>query len=204
MKKLALVLALILALAVMLVSCAKDEAEAPENNEEVVENTETPEDIETPDAPEVEAPATSAILSAEELQAAIDKIYEKYPLPFMVGSIPAEMINADSYSYYTGLADDSKVNAIVVSESMIGAQAYSLVLLSVKEGEDANAVATEMINGIDQRKWMCVEADLIRTVVSGNTVMLVMIDSSMEIGIDPFVDAFVEAVGEVTFEATKN
>lgn len=197
MKKLALVLALILALAVMLVSCAKDDAELPENNEEVVENNETPE---TPDVPE----ASSAVLSAEELQAAVDKIYEKYPLPFMVGSIPAEMINADSYNYYTGLADDSKVNALVVSESMIGSQAYSLVLLSVKEGEDATAVATEMINGINQRKWMCVEADLIRTVASGNTVMLVMIDSSMEIGIDGFVDAFVEAVGEVTFEAAKN
>ena len=57
MKKLTLVLALILALAVMLVSCAKDETKAPENNEEVVENNnETPE--ETPDAPE----ASGAVL----------------------------------------------------------------------------------------------------------------------------------------------
>lgn len=201
MKKLALVLALILALAVMLVSCKNDVEEAPENNEEVVENNnETPE--ETPDAPE----ASGAVLSAEELQAAIDKIYEKYPLPFMVGSFPDEMVyaDADSYKFYTGLADSSKINATIVSESMIGSQAYSLVLVSVKEGEDVEAIATEMINGIDQRKWMCVEADLIRTVASGNTVMLIMIDSQMQIGIDGFVDAFVEAVGEVTFEATKN
>lgn len=190
MKKIALLLALVLALTTLLAACSPKEEtpEAPENNEEKVETPETP----------------VSPLTAEELQSAVDGIYEKYPLPFMAGTIPAEMINADSYTYYTGLADDSKVNAVIVSESMIGAQAYSLVLLSVKEGEDATAVATEMINGIDQRKWMCVEADLIRTVVSGNTVMLVMIDSSMEIGIDGFVDAFTEVVGEVTFEAKKN
>ncbi len=187
MKKIALLLALLLALTTLLASCSPKE-ETPENNEEVVENNDAP----------------KAPLTAEELQAAVDAIYEKYPLPFMTGTIPAEMINADSYSYYTGLLDDSRVNALIVSESMIGAQAYSLVLLSVKEGEDATAVATDMINGIDQRKWMCVEADLIRTVVSGNTVMLVMIDSSMEIGIDGFVDAFTEVVGEITFEAKKN
>ncbi len=191
MKKIALLLALVLALTTLLASCSPKE-EAPENNnEEVVENNDTPD---TPVAP----------LTAEELQAAVDAIYEKYPLPFMIGTIPAEMINADSYSYYTGLADDSKVNAVIVSESMMGSQAYSLVLLSVKDGEDATAVATDMINGIDQRKWVCVEADLIRTVVSGNTVMLIMIDSSMEIGIDGFVDAFTEVVGEITFEAKKN
>ena len=194
MKKLALVLALVLALTAIFVGCAADEKENEDNkeNNEVVEN-------ETPETPDT----TAKILSAEELQTAVDEIYAKYPLPFMVGTIPAEMINADSYTYYTGLADDSKVNAVIVSESMIGAQAYSLVMLSVKEGEDVEAVANEMINGIDQRKWMCVEADLIRTVASGNTVMLVMIDSQMEIGIDGFVDAFTEVVGEITFEATK-
>lgn len=190
MKKLALVLALALALTAIFVGCTADEKE----NEVVEENNEVVE----------QKPEESAkILSAEELQTAVDEIYAKYPVPFMAGTIPAEMITADSYTYYTGLADDSKVNALIVSESMIGAQAYSLVMLSVKEGEDVEAVANEMINGIDQRKWMCVEADLIRTVASGNTVMLVMIDSSMEIGIDGFVDAFAEVVGQVTFEATK-
>lgn len=187
MKKLALVLALILALSTMLIGCTSSEEE---NNEVVENNNET-------------VTETVTVLSAEELQTAVDAIYEKYPVPFMAGTIPAEMITADSYAYYTGLADDSKVNAVIVSESMIGSQAYSLVLLSVKEGEDAEAVANEMINGIDQRKWMCVEADLIRTVASGNTVMLIMIDSEMQIGIDGFVDAFEEAVGSVDFEATK-
>lgn len=202
MKKIIILLAALLAVSVLLVSCAKDETVTPneqeqtENNETVTPNEpETPVEDETPVEPE--APAASG------LQAVVDAIYEKYPVPFMAGTIPAEMINADSYAYYTGLADDSQVAEVLVSESMIGAQAYSLVLVNVKEGEDVNAVADAMLGGIDQRKWMCVEADLIRTVTHGNTVMLIMIDSSMEIAIDGFVTAFEEVVGAVEYEAVK-
>lgn len=195
MKKLILALALVLAFTLVFTSCTTKDEVSDDNKENVENNIENVEDV----------PAeTSKVLSAEELEAAVNAIYEKHPMPFMTGSIPAEMINADSFKYYTGLDNNEGVNAVVVSESMMGSQAYSLVLLSVEEGNDAEAIATSMINGIDQRKWMCVEADLIRTVVSGNTVMLVMIDSSMDIAIDPFVDAFTEVVGEVTFEAKKN
>lgn len=205
MKKLIVILAALLAASVLLVSCAKDETVSP-NNQEVENNQETvtPDELpsENPVEPD-ETPVDPEAPTVSGLQATVDAIYEKYPVPFMAGTIPAEMINADSYAYYTGMADDSKVSEVLVSESMIGAQAYSLVLVTVKDGEDVNAVADSMINGIDQRKWMCVEADLIRTVTHGNTVMLVMIDSSMDIGIDGFVTAFEEVVGTVEYEATK-
>ena len=188
MKKIILALALVLAFTLVFASCSNEEV--ADDNKENVENV-----------PE-ETPAK--ILTAEELEAAVNAIYEKHPMPFMVGSLPAEMLNADSYLYYTGPENDEAINAVVVSESMMGSQAYSLVLASVKEGNDVEAVATAMMNGINQAKWVCVEADLIRTVVSGNTMRLVMIDSEMQIEIDPFVDAFAEVVGEVTFEAKKN
>lgn len=221
MKKLTVILAGLLAASVLLVSCASDEKtdnkadkeKAPVSSagnmiegtpneivpEEIVTPGEivTPDDIVTPDEIVPDAPAASG------LQTVVDSIYEKYPLPFMVGTIPAEMITEDSYTYYTGLADVSAIDELLVSESMIGSQAYSLVLAEVKDGQDVNAVADAMINGIDQRKWMCVEADLIRTVTHGNTVMLVMIDSAMEIPVDGFVTAFEEVVGAVEYEATK-
>ncbi len=195
MKKLILALALVLAFTLVFTACTTKD-DVAEDNKENVENNQNGED-----APVEES---VKVLTTEELEAAVNAIYEKHPMPFMTGNIPAEMINADSYQYYTGLEDNEGISSVVVSESMMGSQAYSLVLVSVAEGNDPDAVATLMMNGIDQRKWMCVEADLIRTVASGNTVMLVMIDSSMEIAIDPFVDAFAEVVGEVTFEAKKN
>lgn len=193
MKKLILALALILTFTLVFTSCAKNDV--IEENNEIVDNNEAVDNKE---------PSTTAPLTLEELENVVASIYEKHPMPFMTGFIPAEMITADSFSYYTGLENGDALSAVLVSESMMGSQAYSLVLVSVREGEDAEAVATAMINGIDQRKWMCVEADLIRTVVSGNTVMLVMIDSEMGIAIDPFVNAFTEAVGDITFEAKKN
>lgn len=189
MKKLTLILAALLVATALLVSCSSKD------------NTET---NVTPDEPIENVEQTVTLYTAEELQTIVDGIYEKHPVPFMAGTIPAELVNADSYTYYTGLTDDSKIHSLLVSESMMGAQAYSLVLASVKEGEDVKAVADAMINGIDQRKWVCVEADLIRTVTSGNTVMLVMINSEMGIEIDGFVTAFEELVGAVEYEAQKN
>ncbi|MBE6650192.1 MAG: hypothetical protein E7613_02645 [Ruminococcaceae bacterium] len=218
MKKLIILIAALLAVSVLLVSCSKEEETGTASpNAPVADKTPESTDPETPAEPEVtdpetpaepevtdpEAPVEPEAPAVSGLQATVDAIYEKYPVPFMAGTIPAEMINADSYAYYTGMADDSKVADLLVSESMIGAQAYSLVLVTVKDGEDVNAVADAMINGIDQRKWMCVEADLIKVVTHGNTVMLVMIDSSMEIPVDGFVTAFEEVVGAVEYEAKK-
>lgn len=199
MKKLIIILAALLAASVLLVSCAKDETVSP-NNQDVVENQETVTPDEIPETPvEDETPVEPEVPAASGLQATVDAIYEKYPVPFMAGTIPAEMITADSYAYYTGMADDSKVADLLVSESMIGAQAYSLVLVTVKDGEDVNAVADSMINGIDQRKWMCVEADDI--IVSGkdNTVMLIMIDSEYKesISVDEVNEAFKTVCGGV-------
>ena len=38
---------------------------------------------------------------------------------------------------YTGLSSNENIDAVVVSEPMIGSQAYSLVLVKVKDGQDA-------------------------------------------------------------------
>ena len=217
MKKLIILIAALLAVSVLLVSCSKEEDKGTASpNNATVENQETvtpsepevtepevtePEvtepEVTEPEVTEPEAPAATG------LQATVDAIYEKSPVPFMAGTIPAEMVAGEMFAYYTGMADDSKVSEVLVSESMMGAQAYSLVLATVKDGEDVKAVADAMINGIDQRKWICVEADLIRTVAHGNTVMLIMIDSQMEIPVDGFVTAFEEVVGAVEYEAVK-
>jgi len=60
---------------------------------------------------------------------------------------------------------------------MMGAQAYSLVVVKVKDAADAETVAKEMMNGIDQRKWICVEADDLRVAAAGDTAVLMMVSS---------------------------
>ena len=84
---------------------------------------------------------------------------------------------------------------------MIGAQPYSLVLARVSEGADMEAIKNAMFNGINTRKWICVEADQLRVVSSGDVIMLVMVGSDFVPGLaDKMVDAFAANVGELSGE----
>lgn len=207
MKKLFLILAAIVMSCSLLISCASDKPEEElENNNVVIETPETPdEEVETPDETPVETPDETPV-EGSVLEGYVASIIEKSPVQFMGGIVPFDLAN-DEYNmitYYTGLADASAVEDIAIYESMIGSQAFSLVLVDVKDDAVASDVATQMHNGIDTRKWMCVGADQIRTVVSGDTVMLIMLDTQLELNVDNFVNAFIEVVGEVEFEAQNN
>lgn len=127
----------------------------------------------------------------------IEKIYEtKLPeIPLMTTEV--DIANADVLKSFTGLSSADKVSAVAASEAAIGSQAYSLVLARLKDAADAEAVATEMKNGIDQRKWICVEADDMRVVAYGDVVMLIMVSSELsEVATaDQMVDAFTQTCG---------
>ncbi len=108
----------------------------------------------------------------------IDKIYAKFP----VEELPLTTIEVDindefAFNRYTGLSSPDKVSAVAASESMMGAQAYSLVVVKVKDAKDAKDVAKEMKNGIDPRKWVCVEADDLKVAAAGDVVVLMMVSS---------------------------
>jgi hypothetical protein len=89
------------------------------------------------------------------------------------------------------------VKEAVVSEAMIGSQAYSLVLARVNNVSDAEAVAKDMLNGIDQRKWICVMADDLQIVTYNDLIMLVMVDSNLKDAVtsQQVADAFKEMCG---------
>lgn len=108
----------------------------------------------------------------------IDKIYAKFP----VEELPLTTIEVDindefAFNRYTGLSSPDKVSAVAASESMMGAQAYSLVVVKVKDAKDAKDIANEMKNGIDPRKWVCVEADDLKVAAAGDVVVLMMVSS---------------------------
>ena len=60
---------------------------------------------------------------------------------------------------------------------MIGSIPYSLVLVKVKNASDASDIASQMKSGINQRKWVCVEADDLAVTYSGDVVLLFMVGS---------------------------
>lgn len=109
----------------------------------------------------------------------IDEIYENKDPGLMVATMDVTISDSNSLKSYTGLDSADKISEACVSETMIGAQAYSLVLARVKDSADAEDVANAMKSGIDRRKWICVEADDLRVAACGDVVMLIMVSSQL-------------------------
>lgn len=138
-----------------------------------------------------------------DLTSIIEEIYESIDFDLPVGNMAVDLSNSEIVKFNMGLDDGSKVKEAVMSEAMIGSQAYSLVLARVNDGENVEDLAKAMLNGIDQRKWICVEADDLQVVTYGDAVLLVMIDSNLDevATSDKIVDAFSEICGG-DFDAT--
>ena len=154
-----------------------------------------------------ESGSTSGEASAAGTPAEIiDKIYANHKaIEMPLGTMEVDLTDPDALKMFTGLGSADKISAAAVSESMMGAQAYSLVVVKVKDAKDADAVATEMMNGIDQRKWICVEADDLRVSAAGDTVVLIMVGSAHADAATAasITDAFSAAAGGLDLNKSK-
>ena len=127
----------------------------------------------------------------------IDAIYAEKTVDLNLMTIDIALDDADAVRYNLGLEDASKLEAAAVSEPMMGSQAYSLAVVRVKDAADAAATAQAMADGIDQRKWICVEADTLRVMTKGPVVVLFMVDSRLAdtVTIDDIEKAFTTVCG---------
>ena len=128
------------------------------------------------------------------------KVMEIAPVEFMGGIIPVDLTDTSedgkwAVSYFTGLSDAAKITDVAVYESMMGSQAFSLVMVRTAEGTDPKAVAEEMKSGIDPRKWIWVGADEIMAAGYSDTVMFIMVDSQLGLKAQSYVDAFTQVAG---------
>lgn len=181
MKKfVSVLLAMMLAVSVF-AGCSGGNAEptVPETAAPTVPETEAPA------VPETEAPTEAPAEPGEEaegLAAIIDKIYEQQPVELAVGTMPVDVTDTSeeglwALKRFTGLDSAEGITEAAVSEAMIGSQAYSMVLVRVADAANAKNVAEAMKGGIDQRKWICVEADDMLVSGYGDVVMLIMVSS---------------------------
>ena len=146
------------------------------------------------------APAADKAPLAGTMEENALKVMEIAPVEFMGGIIPVDLTDTSedgkwAVTYFTGLADASKITDVAVYESMMGSQAFSLVMVRTAEGADPKAVAEEMKSGIDPRKWICVGADEIMAAGYGDTVMFIMLDSQLGLKAQSYVDAFKTVCG---------
>lgn len=197
-------LALALAASISLAACGAPASE---------ESTDTPAPTATPEAstPEDSSESTGDMGVAEvaepdsELSALVDSIYEAYPVELMMMQTTAiDLADVSWLTYNTGLTAEQAelVDAGVKSESLTGSQAYSLVLLRVKDAADAQNVADAMLENIDPAKWVCVMADQQRVVTFDDKVLFVMASSELT-DVNALIDALPEALGiEYTYDKT--
>ncbi len=127
----------------------------------------------------------------------IEAIYAEKSVNLNLMTTAVDLESADSVQYNLGLEDASKISEAAVSEPMMGSQAYSLVVARVKDAADTENVANAMFNGIDQRKWICVEADCLKVMTRGNLVLLFMVDSAFAdtVTVDEIEAAFTTVCG---------
>lgn len=119
------------------------------------------------------------IKNSTELTSFVDKVYEGLELFPSIASMELMLDDAETVTYETGLSSTDKIDAVVVSAPMISSQAYSMILVKVKDGVDADSVAKEMSENINPNKWICVSAEKIYATSSGNVAFLVMTNADM-------------------------
>ena len=147
--------------------------------------------------PAAEAPAVKVEGTMEEL---LNKVVEIQPVEFMGGTMPVDLTDTSEdglwmIKNYTGLDNVDSITEAAFFEPMMGSIPYSMVMVRTAEGADVKAVAEGMKNGIDQRKWICVEADDLQVVSYGDVVMLIMVGSDTGMTSQSFVDAFAQVCG---------
>ena len=181
----ALIAALVLTASAM-TACG---GEAADNNDAAVEDA---------------APA-EGLPTVEDVMSFIEN--DVYPnaqdfIPMMTMSIEVDLADADAVAYYTGLTDTAGIDHIVVSESGVGSFAYSFIYV-MTDGTNTAEIQTKLGESVDPIKWVCVQADDVRSVACGDVVMFVMVSSEYASAITAqnMVDAFQEICGaEVTVD----
>lgn len=134
----------------------------------------------------------------EEIIASINEKHGAVELPLMTMTL--DLTDIDGLTYNTGLTSADKITEAAISEPMMG-QPYSLVLVRVADAANAAEIAKQMLDNIDNRKWVCMEADTEVAAYYGDVAMFFMVSSEFaeQTSTDKMLEAFKSiCAGEVT------
>ena len=142
-------------------------------------------------------PAISVEGTMEEL---LNKVIEIQPVEFAGMAMTLDLTDTSEdgvwmLKNYTGLDSAEGITEAAFYEPMMGSIPYSMVMVRVSADAGVGTVAEGMKNGIDQRKWICVEADDLQVVSYADVVMLIMVGSETGMTAQSFVDAFSQVCG---------
>lgn len=97
----------------------------------------------------------------------------------------------------TGLKSTDDINTLVVSEPVMGSQALEVAVIKTKEKTDVASMMQNIKDNVDMNRWICVSAEKLYVVSSGDVIFMVMADSDWAKSIyDEFVKYVDNKVGE--------
>lgn len=114
----------------------------------------------------------SNLKTVDDIKTMFDSIYKDIDLPAL--ETDEVEVNNDNVKAYTGLGDSVDVEKMVVSEPLINAQAYSAVVVVLKDNADVESSKQKMLDNLDMRKWICVSAEQLYITNNGQVIFLVM------------------------------
>ena len=181
MKKIAIVLALVLAMSCF-AGCGNDTAETTLPS--------TPAETTLPSTPAVTTPEGTT----DEL---IAKLYENVPveLMLMTETTAGTLSDAEMFTYLTTLESMDGVVDAAVSMPGMGSQAYHVVMVRAESSEKAAEFAQHMFDNMDMARWVCVCATEKQAAVCGDLAFFVMLDPQYGVTSDQLVEGFTTLCG---------
>ena len=200
MKKLISML-LALAMVLSLAACGNNNTPATEAPTQApTEATEEVTEAATEEMTEEVIDEEEFVMELSAMETLLNQIVEIQPVEFMGGTMAIDLADTSEdglwmIKNYTGLDNADSITEAAFFEPMMGSLAYSMVAVKVAEGADVKAIAEGMKNGIDQRKWICVEADDLQVASYEDIVLLIMVGSETGLTSQSYVDAFAQVCG---------
>lgn len=115
--------------------------------------------------------------SPEDVNAFFEELYQGVDsniLPSGISTMELDLQDIDTLTYNTGIADTTGIDAVYVSESMIGSVAYSAVYIRTTDDADAKGIMQTVMDNVNPAKWICVTAQKQIASTFGNDVFFVM------------------------------
>ncbi|MBQ9941127.1 MAG: hypothetical protein IJO74_06275 [Clostridia bacterium] len=170
MKKIFLILMALILTFAMVACTAENNAQNDDNNGEVVDvpgeenNNEVVDDTQNTDD-------TAAVTLDGDLKSVIDAVTKDIaPAELSVETIS---IDAELFPAFFPIEAPETFEAYVCAP-LIGSIAHEVSVLRVADNDVATAVAEQLKENLDPRKWICVEAEKTIVEVRDNVILVVM------------------------------
>lgn len=145
-----------------------------------------------------ESKTNETLQTAGDIKKMLETIYKN--LADELPELTTEEINlkeSELVESLTGLKSTDDINTLVVSEPVMGSQALEVAVIKTKEKTDNEAMMKNIKDNVDMSRWICVSAEKLYIVNSGDVIFMVMADSDWAKSIyDEFVKYMDNKVGK--------